>query len=739
MSVTRSVVLISLIALTVSLVLPTIALADGLIVVEPPGCDVASCPTPVVIADQFIIRTRKVDVAIEDRVATTNIDQVFHNPNDWVAEGAYLFPVPEGAAVSDFAMWVDGTRVEAQILDAEAARRTYQEIVSRLRDPALLEYAGGGAIMARVFPIPPGEYRHVEISYQEVLTAEGELIHYVYGLNTERFSAQPLDQISIQVSIASTVPVRAVYSPSHDIAVDRADDYHVNIVGYESTDATPTTDFELFYSTAVDDIGVSLLSTYDPLAGGGHFMLLASPGVGAPKQAIAKDVIVVLDTSGSMEGEKFEQARTALLYVLDHLNPEDRFGIVEFSTGARHYAPDLQEAPEAANARTWVERLRPIGGTDINLALLEAMSMVEENRPTMVLFLTDGLPTEGETEVPRILANVAKSAPNNVRLFPFGVGFDVDTVLLDSLAQEHHGRSTYVRPGEPLDEVVSAFYASISAPVLADLELEIDGIQVEDVYPTPLPDLFAGQQLVVLGRYRKGGPATVRLRGTIDGNEQTFTYPDQIFATGEGAEFLPRLWATRRIGYLLNQIRLEGEREEWVGAIVDLSVRYGIVTPYTSYLITEEDVLTADGRAEVAARETERMAAAPSASSGQAAVDEAQASGDLEAANAAPGATAVGRDDGGTAGEIRVIGSRTFILRDGIWIDTGFDPSRMSTIQVAFASDAYFRLLETDPALGPAFALGQRVIALSQGQAFEVVPDSAADTASGTPATHSDP
>ncbi|MDP9357284.1 MAG: hypothetical protein M3R02_18750, partial [Chloroflexota bacterium] len=199
--------------------------------------------------------------------------------------------------------------------------------------------------------------------------------------------------------------------------------------------------------------------------------------------------------------------------------------------------------------------------------------------------------------------------------------------------------------------------------------------------------------------------------------------------TDKGAEFLPRLWATRRIGYLLNQIRLEGEREEWVGAIIDLSVRYGIVTPYTSYLITEDDILTAEGRGEVAARETERMAAAPSSSSGQEAVDEAQASGDLVAANTAPVATPTGSGEGAAAdGAIRIIGSRTFTLRNGIWTDTGFDPSRMSTVQVAFASDAYFRLLETNPDLGPAFALGQRVIALSGGQAYEVVPDSNGDT-----------
>lgn len=733
----RTVRLFTLIALAVSLGLPATASADGLIVVEPPICDVGSCPDPVVIADQLTIRKHKVDVSIEDQVATTKIDQVFHNPNDWVAEGTYLFPVPDGATVSNFAMWVDGDRVEAQIMDADAARHTYQEIVSRLRDPALLEYAGRGAIRARVFPIPPGKDRRIEISYQEVLTAEEGLIHYVYGLSTERFSAQPLEQVSVRVAINSDAPIRALDSPSHDLAVDRPDDHRV-VAGYEASGVVPATDFELYYSVSEEAIGTNLVSTYDPVAGEGHFMLLAAPGIATPKQVIAKDVIVVLDTSGSMEGEKFQQARAALLYVLDHLNPEDRFGIVEFSTGARQYDSDLQHASEASNAAAWVARLSPRGGTDINLALLNAMAMVEEQRPTIVLFLTDGLPTEGETDVPGILTNVEDSAPANVRLFPFGVGFDVDTILLDSLAQAHHGRSTYVRPGEPLDEVVSGFYASVNAPVLADVALQVDGIQVEDVYPTPLPDLFAGQQLLLVGRYRQGGPATLTLRGTINGKERTFTYADQKFATGEGAEFLPRLWATRRIGYLLNQIRLEGEREEWVGAIVDLSVRYGIVTPYTSYLITEEDILTSKGRAEAAARETERMAAAPSSSSGQEAVDEAKASGDMAAASAAPVATPVGGGEGAaTEGAIRVVGSRAFILQDGVWTDTGFDPSAMTTIQVAFTSDAYFRLLETNPDLGPAFALGQRVIALSGGQAYEVVPNSADVPANAPPAARS--
>jgi Ca-activated chloride channel family protein len=357
------------------------------------------------------------------------------------------------------------------------------------------------------------------------------------------------------------------------------------------------------------------------------------------------------------------------------------------------------------------------GGTDINLALLDAMAMVEPGRPTMVLFLTDGLPTEGEVEPARILENVAAAAPDNVRLFAFGVGDDVDTVLLDSLAQAHHGGSTYVRPGQALDETVSGFYAGISAPVLADVAIDFGEVHVEDIYPAPLPDLFAGSQLVVLGRYRAGGPATVTLTGEVNGRPERFVYEGQSFAGGGGEEFVPRLWATRKIGHLLNQIRLQGEDPELISAIVDLSVRFGVVTPYTSYLITEEDILTRSGREAAAEAAYDALAAAPEApASGAAAVDEAQAQRSLADADvaAAPEATADGTE------VVRLVGSRTFVLQDEVWVETTFDPETMTPTRVAFASEDYFALLAERPDLARAFALGERVIAVSGGEAYEV-------------------
>lgn len=722
------VALAVLVALLLMPLWPRGAGADGVIVVEPPVCDPA-CPGPVLLDEQLVIRSHRVDVAVKDQVATTKIGQVFHNPNPWAAEGTYIFPIPDGAAIGEFTMWVDGEPVEAKLLDAAEARRVYNQIVRDLRDPALLEYIGTGAIQASIFPIPPGEDRRIEIEYGEVLTAENGLTRYRYGLNSERFSALPLEQVSVRVSVESDEPIRAVYSPSHDVAIDRPDDRHLT-AGWEASDVRPDSDFELFYSVAPEAIGANLVSYWDTAEETGYFMLLAAPGITPPSDAavIAKDVIVVLDTSGSMEGEKIVQAKAALSYVLEHLNPEDRFGVVEFSTGARQFSPRLEPASEASGAVGWVERLAAEGGTDINLALLEALAMTEGDRPTLLLFLTDGLPTEGEIEVPGIIANVDDAAPDNVRLFAFGVGDDVDTLLLDSLAQAHAGRTTYVRPGEALDEAVSGFYAGVSTPVLADLEIDFGGATVEDVFPTPLPDLFAGGQLVALGRYREGGAATLTISGQVNGQPQTFVYDDETLATSGGEAFLPRLWATRKIGYLLNQIRLNGENPELVQSVVDLSVRFGIVTPYTSYLITEDDILSQAGRERAAGEAINTMRSAPAAdTSGAAAVDKAQEIGTFAEAEvaAAPAKVAVVGADGeaaevDTREVVRTVGARTFVLQKGVWTETTFDSSAMETTEVAFASDDYFRLIEERPELAEAFALGERVIAVSDGEAFEV-------------------
>jgi Ca-activated chloride channel family protein len=708
----------------------TPARADGIIIPDPPPCDPCPpppcplpgpCPEPSPMV-QLAIRYHRVTVTIEDQVATTHVDQVFSNPNEWTVEGIYVFPIPQDAAVSDFTLWIDGEPVSGEVLDAEEARRTYEDIVYRMKDPALLEYADRGALRARIFPIPPQGERRIELEYSQVLPAENGLVRYVYPLNTEKFSAFPLEEVSVSVDVRSNQPIRAVYSPTHTVGLTRESENRVR-AGYEGREVLPDTDFALYYSVGESEAFhlLSFRDPGDPADPDGFFLLLLAPRPERQEESISKDVILVLDRSGSMEGEKFVQAQEALRYILQHLEPEDRFNIVTFSTGVESYASSLRPASEANEALPWVDRLRAEGSTDINRALLEAADFGTGERPTYLIFLTDGLPTEGVVESQQILDNFASSAPRNLSLFAFGVGYDVDTFLLDSLAQAHHGSSSYVLPGEQLDEILSAFYAKISTPVLTGLSLDFGSLAAYDIYPEPLPDLFLGSQIVVTGRYRDGGSAQVTLSGTVNGEEQVFRYPEQVFERDSRGQdgpvaSLPRLWATRKIGYLLNRIRLEGPEQETIDQIVRLSIRYGIVTPYTSYLVTEPLALGEAEQQRIAAEQYDQLqleAAAPV--TGQEAVEKAQAQGNLAGADAAAAPPSE------AARSVRIIGARTFVFDGAAWMDTAFDPEKMETVKVAFLSDEYFSLVSSRPELADAFALGPAVIAISDGIAYEVV------------------
>jgi len=353
------------------------------------------------------------------------------------------------------------------------------------------------------------------------------------------------------------------------------------------------------------------------------------------------------------------------------------------------------------------------GGTNIDRALLEALAMAENERPQFIIFLTDGLPTEGVTDVERIIDDVARAATGSVRLFTFGVGYDVNTILLDTISQAHRGGSAYVEPSESIEEEVAAFYTKISTPLLSDVRLRVRGVTVEDMYPYPLPDLFVGNQLLLVGRYRGGGKAEIVLQGTVNGKESLFSYPGVEFEERGGQDFIPRLWATRKIGHVLKEIRLHGEDRELVDSIVSLSVRYGIMTPYTSFLVDEDqDILTEAGRKRVV---EENWLAAPSAMpfTGARAVADSKAQSSLaEAEVSRRGATA----------EIKLVGPKTFVLRDGIWTDTAYDPQEMRLTRLRFGSETYFGLLVENSQWGKYFAVGDQVIAVLDGTAYRIEP-----------------
>jgi Ca-activated chloride channel family protein len=543
----------------------------------------------------------KVAIQIDDQVALTRVEQTFRNHTDRPLEATYVFPVPKGAGVNKFTMWVDGKETKGEMIEAKKARDIYTSIVRRTQDPGLLEYIGQDLLQMKVFPIPPRGDQRVALSFSAVAAKEGNLVEYVYPLKTDGKSTRTLESFSITATIKSQHNVTNVYSPTHAITLKRVNDKEVDVT-FDRNQGLLDKDFQLFYATGDKDVGLTALAHRPVSSEKGYFTLLITPRVEIPKEyQVPRDLVLVLDTSGSMRGPKMEQARKALKYVLDNLSSRDRFGLINFATTVNRYEDKLLEASseQIARAKKWVEELDASGGTAINDALASALELrtKDEGRSFTVVFFTDGQPTIGETDPEKILRNTISRNTANTRIFTFGVGDDVNATMLDQLADRTRALSTYVRPAEDIENKVSSLYGKISNPVLTNLKLTAtNDIRFSEVYPAELPDLFHGSQLVVLGRYSGKGPAAIRLTGLVGKETREFvyelTFPDK---TGDEREFVEHLWARRKVGYLLDQIRANGEKKELVDEMVVLAKKYGIATPYTSYLVVPDGPLPVAG------------------------------------------------------------------------------------------------------------------------------------------------
>ncbi len=678
-------------------------------ILPPIPCPWWQCDGP----SEVVVEEYRVEVVIEDKVATTRVTQILRNDGRGLAEGEFLHPIPADAAVTGLTLWIDGEPVSGELLDGDAARKTYEEIVRRTLDPALLEFVDDDLLRLSVFPIPEGAERKVEIEYRQILAADGGLVRYRHSLAREHANVE-VERVVTRIELIDRDGLKTIHSPTHSVGVDRISETEAT-VGFEGFGA-PDGDFALYYSTDAEPVSLDVISYRDGREG--WFLLLASPGLAADEDIIPKDVVLVLDVSGSMEGEKLDQAREAARFVLDSLNPEDRFEILSFSTGITAYGGGLRPESEASDARRWVGGLAAGGSTNIHRALTEAFALADRERPLYVTFLTDGLPTEGVIDTAEILGSLDARGSETISVFAFGVGFDVDTVLLDSIARDHHGTTQYVVPGEDIDDAVSSLYAKISSPVLTGVVLEVDGVQVWDIHPDPLPDIFSGEQLVVAGRYEDWGPATVTLSGRLRGEPVAIEYDDVRFVAAGGDDAVPGLWATRKIGALLRQIRIDGPDPETIEQIVKISIRHGIVTPYTSYLVTEPAPFGEEAIEDIA-----RSAAASTttfAASGEAAVGAADLASELADSDVAAPTSEY-------EGLVRSAAGRTLRHVDGVWVDTTYDPS-MDLIRVAFGSDDYFRLAASSDTAADLMAVGTRVILVIDEVAYEVVgEDSAAD------------
>ncbi len=685
--------------------------------------------------------SQQMDVKIQDQLAHVLINGTFHNPNQVIVEGLYLMKLPSGAQVDDLTMTVNGKKYEAELLDSKKARDIYNRIVQARRDPALLELVGGQLIRLRVFPIQPRSDVRVSIRYTQLLKKDGNLVEFQAPFAHNVTNGKPVRQAVLNISLESRSPIKTIYSPTHNIDIVKKDDHHAR-ASYEMRNYKSRKDFLFYYSLNEKDVSLDLLSYRVP-GEEGYFVLMVSPRVEVdPARILPKDVIFVYDRSGSMSGEKMQQGKEAILYCLNNLNPSDRFTIVDFATDARAFENKLVPVTkdQIFRADKYVGKMRAAGATNLDEALQMALGLVgnDPKRVPMIFFLTDGLPTVGEQNMNRILANVAKTkeaAAKRCRIFVFGVGLDVNTLFLDKLAEANHGTREYVQPGENLEGKVSGLYQKISNPILTDLKLDMGSPQPFDIYPKILPDLFQGSQLILFGRYTNAGSRVITLRGMAAGEEKLFRYEVNFPEKESSHDYIPRLWAGRKVAFLVDAARLSGKPDkEVINEIIRLGKKYGIVTPYTSFLITEDNQHAFGPRTERRLREGHKSAQKSGVGDKTDSKKSQDESEKLGRAKNAPSEDSIEKDaeelldrarksgKGSAIEAIRYVGAKVFYLKKSLWIDGAYDKLKMKDkiIKVKFLSTEYLALLAEDEKNAKYLAVGKRVLIVFAGKVIQV-------------------
>jgi Ca-activated chloride channel homolog len=646
-----------------------------------------------------------VTVRVEGRVAKIEVEEWFRNDGGGLGEGDYVYPLPGEAVFSNFSLFQGDKELRGETMDANRARAIYEEIVRSKKDPALIELVGHGLLRARVFPIAPGETRKITLRYTQVLTRTGDALQFQYAAGGPSQRTKEAIPLTFSLVIENGASFGRPFSPTHEVDVRRT--------GNRVTVRPETRiagDFDVFLPIRGASVGLSMI-THKPSSEAGFFMLTLSPGDVA-ERTVPRDVTVVLDVSGSMSGEKMEQARSAMHALLRSLSTADRFRLIAFSDQVRNYSNEWLPASAGAidRAGAWIDRLDAEGGTNIAGALNEAFATSSpESRLPFVIFITDGLPSVGEQNPERIAAR-AEARRGRARVFAFGVGYDVNTYLLDRLSAAARGTTQYVKPGESVERPLAALAAKIRFPVLADLRIGNTPVRVDEIYPVDLPDLFAGEELIVVGRYRGAGRGNVTVTGRRGGRAESFTTVADFANHRLANDYIPKIWASRKVGYLTQQLKLNGNNPETLEQLRETALRYGILSEHTSYLVLEP------GAQDLAANRPNvgRIAGAPPTlqsapspgvaggrATGQGAVMRSEAARkqmEVSTATAADAASEVAEEDAGGS-KSRTVGGRMFRDVNGVWTDAMEQRRKNEVVVIQPFSPAYFAVLRSLPEL----------------------------------------
>jgi len=740
----------------------------------------------------FLIKNHRVEAIIKNGAAKTVIKETFINPHNTDMEGIFVFPLPKGANVSLFRMKMKGKWVSGKVLEKNKARNIYNRIVRQMKDPGLIEYMGNDMFKASVYPIPKNGEMEIEITYTQTTNLTGNVYSYTYPLkgmgklNTQRIyhycghyyyryerryntigcvttkeDSQPIstkEDFTFTAKIESDVPIKSVYSPSHKLDIIKKEKKVT--IGFEKNKQILNKDIEIYYTVDKKDIGASILAYKPEAEKNGYFMLMISPRSEVDKKEVEnKNLLLVVDTSGSMSGDKMKYAKKALKYVVGRLNEGDKFNVIRFSSGVDYYknAPVFATEENVKKALAYVDELYASGGTAIDEALKEALKQADSKLPNMIVFMTDGRPTVGETEISEIVKNSVKNNTKKVKIFSFGIGDDLNAVLIDKISDKNNGTSDFIKPGAEIEAVISSFYDKVAFPVLTDIKLKINGVKTYDLFPYKLNDLFKGEELRIFGRYklnskkenkgwikrmitlyRSGKTGVLTLTGNKKGKKETYEF-NVNFKSFDNNDFIPNIWATKKVGFLLEAIRLNGEKKELVDEVKALATKFAIVTPYTSYLVTEPSKDRRGGREQVMVDDIGVGGGGAKRNKGG-----FTGRGFGRVGSAAPASRNIEREESmamdssafkSTSGKVavktskklrkmkksdrvqrssmkKIVADKTFVLYDGVWVDNYMDGKKQKpiTVKLKYMSDLYLKLISKNEKIRKYLSVGKNVV-----------------------------
>lgn len=676
------------------------------------------------------INRHHIKISIKNQLTTTKVDQIFANPNDFEVNGMYILPVPDDAVVSNLSLSIDGELVNGKLISQKESHRIYRDSARYGGNRAILEHLGTRAFVVEVPQIPAYGERRIQFEYSQIISMDSDLAKYTYPLSLAKSASAPIGNLHIEMEIESDDALKTMYSPSHEVTINRKDNRHVRL-SYEGTDVDPDDDFLCYYSVSDENFGITLLTHRADEKEDGYFLLLVSPKYEVKQtEIVEKDFIFVLDHSGSMAGRKVAQAKEALRYCVQNLNDGDRFNLILFNEDITSLADRLNRGEEWFGGERWpdstvlsdklidvkngrekafafIDGIDGRGMTNINDALRTALAeKPDPNRPRIIVFLTDGCPTVGVTNAAQILENVAKANKNQSRIFVFGVGYDVNDHLLDKMAADNGGTRNYVTPNEDIEDAVSSLFRKMNEPVLVDVGINFGQIITKELTPKNLPDLFREEQLTILGRYEGHGDTVLKLRGIIGSDGYELSKNVHFSELETDNDFLPHLWAEGRVTELVDEAALNGGNEELHKEIERLSKKYGIRTPYTSFIAADDGSLRMNYRSTLSDAYTEAIPIAERIMYNQELEEQKYARHKRQ------------YDD------MKRIGRKAFYRRGKIWIDTEYD-GQSARKKIEFGSEVYYELMNRLPELAKYSKLAKYALSMvicHEGVNYEITP-----------------